>query len=57
MTLLAFGLQVIIAILEIRTGFHLTDYGALYLERWGVANVEVLFGPVAWGTEYSRTAP
>jgi hypothetical protein len=48
---LSFGLQVIIAILEIRTGFHLSHgFAASYIESYRLPNVEALVGPVAWGT-------
>lgn len=48
---LAFGLQVIVAVVEVRTGVHLSNqFGASYLDQWQLANVEVLFGSVAWGT-------
>ncbi len=49
--LVAFGLQVAIAIFEVQTGFHLTQrFGATYLKQWGITNVEAVFGSIAWGT-------
>ena len=49
--LLAGGLQVVLASIEVLTGYHVpSHFAAAYLEQWGISNVETVFGRVAWGT-------
>lgn len=49
--LLAGGLQVGLAVVEVTIGYHVSSgFGALYLEQWGLSSVEAVYGSVAWGT-------
>jgi len=45
------GLQVCIALVELRTGQHLSrEFGSSAVSQWSLVRIEDLTGPVAWGT-------